>query len=269
MTYGLDLACSLVTKNDRWDPAQYNRFASERELPFWDLVNLIQDVTGPSLIDLGCGDGRLTSQLAERFPDVDAQGIDSSPAMIARAREFSDSRVRFYVGDIASWEARNAYDIIFANASLQWIPDHLRVLSRLTTSLRAGGQLAFQVPANADHPSHVILNEVAHELIDSPPPDAVAQNVLNPEIYAETLDALDFAQQHVRLQVYTHRLTSSSDVVEWMKGTSLTRFKSTLSDNEWNELVDAYARRLRKALGDQSPYLYVFKRILVWARRDE
>ena len=50
---------------DGWDPSQYNRFAAQREQPFWDLARLVRAVSSPAVVDLGCGDGRLTATLGE------------------------------------------------------------------------------------------------------------------------------------------------------------------------------------------------------------
>ena len=101
----------------------------------------------------------------------------------------------------------------------------------------------------------------------APPPDVVARNVLAPEQYAILLDHLGAAQQHVRLQVYGHLLGSTADVVEWVKGTSLTRIFRALPPALHDDFVDAYRTRLVAELGDRSPYFYPFKRILLWARR--
>jgi trans-aconitate 2-methyltransferase len=70
----------------------------------------------------------------------------------------------------------------------------------------------------------------------------------------------------VRLQVYPHRLPSTGDVVEWVKGTNLTRFESALSPELYAEFLDRYRARLLDALGDHRPFLYTFKRILFRAR---
>jgi trans-aconitate 2-methyltransferase len=80
------------------------------------------------------------------------------------------------------------------------------------------------------------------------------------------LDRLGFTRQHVRLQVYPHHLASTADVVEWVKGTNLTRFERRLSPELYAEYLDRYRARLLDALGDHRPYLYTFKRILFWAR---
>ncbi|MEY2456117.1 MAG: trans-aconitate 2-methyltransferase [Acidimicrobiaceae bacterium] len=256
-----------MTALDAWDPGQYNRYADEREQPFWDLARLLAPAGSPKVVDLGCGDGRLTAALHETLGAAETLGIDSSAAMIDAAAGHTSDAVSFRLGDIGSWEEPGSRDVVFANASMQWVPDHREVLGRWVGSLRDGGQLAVQVPANADHPSHAIAAEVAAELLDDPPPDAVAQNVLRPEAYAVLLDELGCVEQHVRLQVYAHHLDSTADVVEWVKGTSLTRFKAPLGPEGWERFVDLYRARLLSVLGDRSPYLYPFKRILLWGRR--
>ncbi|HEV3226019.1 MAG TPA: methyltransferase domain-containing protein, partial [Acidimicrobiales bacterium] len=244
----------------------YNRFANEREQPFWDLVALVQPVDRPTLVDLGCGDGRLTVALHDRLGAARTLGIDSSTAMLEGAAAHATEAVTFERGDIGSWFAPSTYDILFANASLQWVPDHDEVFRRLVGSLRPGGQLAVQMPSNADQATHRVAAELAAELFDDPPPDPVAHNVLAPEAYASLLDALGVAEQHVRLQVYAHHLGSSADVVEWVKGTTLTRFKDRLGASEWERFVERYRERLLSVIGSRSPHFFPFKRILVWGR---
>lgn len=101
----------------------------------------------------------------------------------------------------------------------------------------------------------------------APPADPVAVNVLRPEQYAELLFELGFAEPLVRLQVYPHVLRSSVDVVEWTKGTSLTRFFGALPSELHEPFVDAYRAELLRRVGDRSPYLFAFKRILMYAGR--
>ena len=255
-----------MAEHDGWDPGQYNRFAAEREQPFWDLVHLLAPVASPQVVDLGCGDGRLTARLHAEVGAGATLGVDSSPAMIDEAAAHAGEEVRFELGDIRSWAPEGPRDIVFANASLQWVPDHRDVLRRWSTWLRPGGQLAVQVPSNADHPAHRLAAEMGAELLNDPPPDPVAQNVLPPEEYAVVLESLGFEVQHVRLQVYLHRLGSTADVVEWVKGTSLTRFKAAFGEQGWPAFVDLYRSRLLALLGEQAPYVYPFKRILMWGR---
>jgi trans-aconitate 2-methyltransferase len=259
---------------DAWDPAQYERFGAERAQPFWDLAGLVErDRPIRRAVDLGCGTGALTAALAADLGAEEMVGIDSSPAMLAEAVDHAGPGVRFEHGDIGRWTARRDVDLVFSNAALHWIADHQGVVARWWAALAPGGQLAVQIPANAGHPSHRIAAEVAASepyrsaMGGAPPPDVVAANVLDPVQYAILLDHLGAERQHVRLQVYGHRLARSADVVEWVKGTTLTRFQRVLPGDVYDRFVDEYRRRLLAAIGDTAPYFYPFKRILFWGRR--
>ena len=185
--------------------------------------------------------------------------------------------VTFALGDIGDWTSNGDHDLVFANASLQWVPDHAAVLARWSAALATGGQLAVQVPANADHPSHLVAAEVGHAepfasamAANAPdgavPPDRVAVNVLAPEQYAVLLHDLGFERQHVRLSVYAHVLGDTAAVAEWVRGTSLTRFFDVLPEELHEQFFAAYRTQLVDVLGDRSPFFYPFKRILFWAR---
>jgi trans-aconitate 2-methyltransferase len=253
---------------DTWNPTQYERFRAEREQPFHDLVALITRRPAGRVVDLGCGTGLLTAGLHREFDAGETLGVDSSSAMLERARTLEVSGLRFVRGDINEWEPGAPVDVVFSNAALQWVPDHPRLFKRLTGMLAPGGELAVQVPANFDHVSHTLASQVAGE-----EPFASAMGhyvrsfaVLVPEAYAALLHELGFAAQTVRLQVYGHVLESVDSVVEWVRGTLLTDYESRLTEALYMQFVERYRERLHAALGDQRPYFYPFKRILLWGR---
>jgi trans-aconitate 2-methyltransferase len=256
-----------------WDPAQYERFAAERAQPFWDLVDLIHRGAIERAVDLGCGTGALTVSAAERLGIGHMTGIDNSPAMLEVAESRGRVEVEFQYGDISRWTSDGDHDLVLANAALQWVPDHRAVLERWVAALAPEGQIAVQVPANHDHPSHVASADVASRepfisaLGGTPPPDPVAANVLAPAEYAELLYELGIAEPHVRLQVYPHVFGSSADVVEWTRGTSLTRFFKRLPVELHEPFIEAYRDELLDRIGRHQPYFYAFKRILMWGRR--
>lgn len=255
--------------SDGWDPAQYEKFAAERSRPFFDLLDLVRPVGGGDVVDLGCGTGELTLLLHERSGAARTLGIDNSDAMLERARMLARPGVSFELADISAHDVSGRFDLVFSNAALQWMPNHEQVVTGLAEGLRSGGQLAVQVPANADHPSHTLAAEVAMEspfrdaMGGSPPADVVL-GVLRPERYAEMLDRAGFSEQHVRLQVYGHHLPSTAAVAEWTRGTSLVRFRRLLPEELFERFVERYRRRLLDVLGDRSPFFYPFKRILLW-----
>jgi trans-aconitate 2-methyltransferase len=255
-----------------WQPDQYQRFGAERSWPFFDLVALLRPVDHARIVDLGCGTGALTQQLHMRMEAADTLGIDHAPAMLEQARPLAGDGLHFEQGDIAEFEGEKEYDVVCSNAALQWVTDHRAVLERWTAALAPNGQLAVQVPANVDHPAHVLAAVVASEppfadVFDGRPPLDPVLSVLKPEDYAVVLDELGFEEQHVRLHVYGHQLASTGDVVEWVKGTSLTRFRKGMGPELYDQFVERFRERLLAQLGDRRPFFYPFKRILFWGRK--
>ena len=240
-----------------WDPTQYERFKDERSQPFRDLAALIERRPRMRVADLGCGTGALTRELHEQLAAEETVGIDSSESMLRKATP--SGTLRFELGDIAAFTSDRPLDLIFSNAALHWVPNHEALFARLVARLAPHGQLAVQMPANHDHPSHRIAAELAPAFGITP-----KLNVLPPEHYAALLHRLGFARQHVRLQVYGHVLPSSSDVVEWTKGTTLTPYREALSADRYEEFLAEYTKRVIDALGDATPYFYTFKRVLLW-----
>jgi trans-aconitate 2-methyltransferase len=254
---------------DPWNPDQYEKFRDERRRPFVDLVALIQPRSALRVIDLGCGTGELTRILHERLAARETVGVDSSQAMLDKSARFAAAGLRFEKADIAEFRSEPPYDLIFSNAALHWIAGHDALFARLAAALVEGGQLAVQVPANFDEASHVVAAEVASEEPFRTPLAGYAgvRNVLAPEAYARLLDRLGFAEQHVRLQVYGHKLARRDDVVEWVKGTLLTDYERRLPAELFARFLQRYRERLLPRLEDTSPFFFPFKRILLWARR--
>jgi trans-aconitate 2-methyltransferase len=249
-----------------WNPAQYERFKDERSRPFFDLLALVKPVPGGRAVDLGCGTGELTRALHERVQAGETLGLDSSAEMLARSAPFAGGGLRFVQGDIADF-GEGAWDLVFSNAALHWVGDHPALLARLAAGLREGGQLAIQVPANHDHPSHLVARAVAAEEPFRSAGGLPASPVLAPEAYASLLYRLGFREQSVRLEVYGHRLESRDKVVDWVTGTTLTPLRARLDDAGWARFLDRYREVLLPQLEDARPYFYTFKRLLLWAQR--
>jgi trans-aconitate 2-methyltransferase len=247
----------------RWDPEQYLRFADERGRPFRDLVGRIGVRDPQRVADLGCGPANLTVELARRWPGAKVVGVDDSPEMIERARAETGGEVELMLADARAWEPDMPVDVIVSNATLQWIPDHLRLLDRLVGFLAPGGWLAFQVPGNFSEPSHTELAAVADDprwrdrLAARPSP-----GVEEPAVYLERLAGLGLrvdAWETTYLQV----LHGEDAVLEWMRGTGLRPVLSALDAGDRKAFEAEYAARLRKAYPRQSygtvlPYRRIF-----------
>ncbi|KAA0253697.1 MAG: methyltransferase domain-containing protein [Acidobacteria bacterium] len=252
-----------------WDPAQYERFRRERTLPFEDLLALVKPRPGMRVVDLGCGTGELTRRLHEALSARETIGLDTSEGMLAKSAGFAGGGLSFLRQDVGTWEPDGAFDLVFSNAALHFVPDHERLFARLASALAPEGQVAAQIPANQDFATHRVATEVAGEepfatlLGGWSHPD----NRLAPEEYARLLDRLGFPEMNVRMQVYTHRLPSRDDVFEWVKGSLLNEYKARLSPADFEAFLARYRERLLARLPDARPFFFTFKRLLLWAGR--
>ncbi len=236
---------------DPWDPGQYARFSAERAAPFRDLLALVRPRPGMRVADLGCGSGELTAEAHRALGARETVGVDSSEAMLSRARALEGGGLSFRKGDLAAFDV-SGFDLVLSNAALHWVPDHPALLARLTAALGPGAQLAVQVPANHGHPSQRVAREVAREpafaadLADAA--RARERPVLEPEEYATLLFRLGWRERHVRLQVYGHPLASPEQVIEWVAGTVLTEYRRRLALWRWEAFLARYRERLLGAV---------------------
>ncbi len=250
---------------DAWDVEQYDRFAEQRRRPALDLLERVPPAPGGRVADLGCGSGWCTPLLHERTGAAETVGVDSSARMLAGADARRGAGIHFVHADLAALDGE--WDVLFANASLQWLPDHRRLLPRLVGRLRLGGTLAFQVPANFGHPSHVVADEVGRRF--GLQPLARAIDVLDAPAYAEVLHTAGVEDPDVVLRVYGHRMARTDQVIEWVSGTLLTSFEQRLEPDVFAAFRHEYRATLLERLGDPSgasPYFYAFPRILASGR---
>lgn len=143
-----------------WNPGAYARFRGLRLRPALDLLAQVGDLPAGDVVDLGCGDGAAAGALRTRFAGRRLLGLDSSPAMLARAEGY-DARTE---ADITRWQPGAPPALIFSNAVLQWLPDHAALLPRLAGLLAPGGVLAVQMPRQYGAPSHRFLRDIAQAM---------------------------------------------------------------------------------------------------------
>ena len=232
-----------------WSAAQYVKFEEQRSRPVEDLLSRVAHRQVASAADLGCGPGNSTELLRRRFPNADLLGLDSSADMILAARKRLPE-VRFETGDISTWDATNRFDLVLANAVLQWVPDHVRLLPKLLGKLQPGGSLAVQMPDNLDEPAHRLMRETAAagpwaaKLAGATRP---ADGRHEAEWYYFVLHAAGAAVDVWRT-TYHHSLEGGvGAVIEWFKGSALRPFLDRLDASESVEFLTGYQAALAKA----------------------
>jgi trans-aconitate 2-methyltransferase len=232
-----------------WSAKQYAIFEDERTRPVRDLLSAVSVSDAGSVVDLGCGPGNSTEVLAARFPDAAIQGLDSSSDMIDAARRRLP-QARFAIADVKEWKDPGPFDVILANALLQWVPDHATVLPALAAKLSMGGALAIQMPDNLDDPAHQLMHETAaagpwaHALADASASRVVLASA--PEYY-NLLRPL-CAKVDVWRTTYHHALSGGAHaIVEWFKGSGLRPYLAPLDSSERAAFLERYTAAVARA----------------------
>ena len=251
----------------RWDPQQYGKFAAERGRPFLDLLARVEADAPQRVVDLGCGSGQLTALLAQRWPDAQVEGIDSSPEMIAAAP--AGDRLSFRVGDLVDWDPTGT-DVIISNATLQWVPTHRELISQWAAALPSGGWLALQVPGNFDAFSHVLMRSLAESRRWAPSLLGILRHddaVGPPESYALLMLAAGL-RVDVWSTTYVHQLDGPDAVLEWVRGTGLRPIMQALPPESYALFEAEYAEQLRQAYpATAHGTLFPFRRVFAVGTR--
>jgi len=252
-----------------WNPALYARFEQQRTRPAAELLARVALESPVRVADLGCGPGNSTELLARRYPTARIIGIDTSPAMLASARQRLPAIV-FEQGDIAQWSPAAPVDLVFANAALQWVPDHPRLIPRLAAALASGGVLAVQVPDNLDEPSHAQMRELAAEPCFAPSIEEAGvrrPRILSVHQYYDLLAPL--AAVEVWRTSYYHRMDGAAAIVQWLRSTGLRPFLEALTPELQGLFLAEYERRIEAAYPARADgsRLLKFPRLFIVARR--
>ncbi len=234
-----------------WDPDVYLAFADQRARPFFDLLSRIGAEQPRRVVDLGCGAGNLTLQLSRRWPAAVIEAFDTSPDMVAAARERG---VDANVGDARTWQPERDTDVLLSNAVLHWVPEHAELMVRWARQLAGGSWLAIQMPGNFQTPSHAAVRTVAQR---EPFAKTLLYNefragaeVQTPGYYADLLTEAGCAVDAWET-TYLHQLTGEHPVLDWITGTALRPVRERLDEEQWGEfreqliplLAEAYPAR--------------------------
>ncbi|MFN8525467.1 MAG: methyltransferase domain-containing protein [Chloroflexota bacterium] len=258
-----------------WDPNLYLRFADHRARPALELLARTP-VEAPRVVyDLGCGTGEMARSMADRWPDATVHGLDSSPDMLAKSAA-TPSRVQWVQADIRAWRPSEPIDLLYSNATLQWVAGHRELFPRLFSFVAPGGCLAVQMPLSWDAPSHRLMRQT---LQDGGPGGS---SLGTPELYQGVArkwvdDATDYydllagsaATMDIWHTEYLQVLQGQDAVLEWVKGTGLRPILDGLDDAQRAVYLETYARRLRETYPQRADghTLYPFRRLFIVATR--
>jgi trans-aconitate 2-methyltransferase len=260
-----------------WDPELYNRFRQYRAEPVTMMLTRLELGPRERIVDLGCGTGEHTLELARRSYQGSVVGLDSSPAMIERALKLHKTlgpevqpRLQFKLADFRDFEADREYTVVFSNAALQWASDHRSILATAYRALRDNGRLAVQVPANENEAAQSTMRQMATEppwnstLMEVRTPSD--ENLLPADEYRRLLAEIGFGEVDCFYHTFHHPMHNPGEVVEFCRSTSLRRFLDRLPAAQHSEFVAQLTRRLETAYGTQGRLTFSFRRLFLWGR---
>jgi trans-aconitate 2-methyltransferase len=254
----------------RWDPELYERYKTYRDRPALDLLLQIPTTPEPREIwDLGCGAGEIAAVLAARHPEAKVHGLDSTPQMLAKARE-RRAGVDWTLGDIADFDPDPKTDLIFTNAALHWLSDHEQLFPKLMGALAPGGTFACQMPDDEGAAHRRVVEEIADRDSWRKPLAQVAgkREVGTPQDYHRWLAPLS-DEIHIWRTTYVHELAGDNPVTEGVSATYLRPYLAALDEAEQT----AFLRDLDAAFDEAFPrqpnggVLFPFPRLFIVARR--
>jgi trans-aconitate 2-methyltransferase len=251
----------------RWDDAQYLKFADERTRPAHELLARVPLERPARVVDLGSGPGNSTALLRARWPEAQLTGVDNSPEMLGRARHDYPG-IEWVEADATSWRAPQPLDLLFANALLQWVPDHEQVFPALFSQLAPGGVLALQMPYNQNEPSHRAMRELPEPFHGHISGARALSRVSSPAFYYDLL-APHAERVDIWQTTYEHVMADPAAIVEWVKGTGLRPYLEALPAALRPEYLARYTRAIDEAYPQRADgkRLFSFPRLFIVAVR--
>lgn len=230
-----------------WSPKDYLLFEKERSRPAVDLVRRINYSNPERILDVGCGPGNSTAILYDRWKDANITGIDSSPAMLEKAKLVNGS-ISWVLSDAGGDLSHlGKFDVIFSNAAFQWIPQNDVLITKLFKMLNQNGILAAQIPYVKEMPIHKIIINMAK----SPKWSGYFRHMSSlyqlhaPEFYYEVLSGLT---RYIDLWEtrYFHIMNGHEEVLQWFTSTGLRPYLECLEDVNKTEFLNEVLTEIRK-----------------------
>jgi trans-aconitate 2-methyltransferase len=127
-----------------WDAETYQRVSVPHEEWARSVLDRLPLAGGETVLDAGCGSGRVTAMLIERLPSGRVVAVDGSPSMVAKVGEVLRPGDEALVADLTELELPEPVDAVFSSAVFHWVLDHERLFARIRAALKPGGHFAAQ-----------------------------------------------------------------------------------------------------------------------------
>jgi trans-aconitate 2-methyltransferase len=229
-----------------WDASTYDRSSQPQQSWSADVLGRLGDVApDATVLDVGCGTGRMAEALLGLVPRGRVLGIDASAEMVAIARERLGDRARIWQCDVLDLELDEPVDLVVSNATLHWVRDHDRMWPRLAAALRAGGRLEVQCGGRGNIAR---VREVIEAVAREREPELAGWSpwcFAGPEETEERLAAAGFTDVRCWL---AERPTSPDEVATFVRTSILPAHLARLPEERRDAFAAAVVERVREPL---------------------
>jgi trans-aconitate 2-methyltransferase len=229
-----------------WNAHSYDRSSEPQQAWAADVLARLAGVApDATVLDVGCGTGRVTEALLALVPRGRVLAFDASPDMVALARERLHGRAEVWCQDVLELELDDPVDAILSTATLHWVTDHDRLWRRLARALRPGGRLEIQCGGEGNIST---VREVIDEVAGSTAPELVGWSpwtFAGPDETEQRLQKAGFAQTECWLE---ERPTYPTDVAEFVPTSILAAHLARLPQERRQQFADAVVAGVRPPL---------------------
>jgi len=239
-----------------FDGAKYREASAHQKRWGADMIDGLALRGDEAILDVGCGDGLLSLELARRVPAGSVLGIDASPDMIATASRLSAPNLTFQRLDVADLDVVAGFDLIFSNAALHWVLDHERLARASLAALRPGGAVRWNF-GGAGNCANLI--DSLRAVLACAPYDRAFAGFVWPwrmpgrDEFAALLVGTGFHDVRVELENRDKLFADTAQMVAWMDQPCLVPFLAHLGVDARADfrrrVVDQMVRRCRRADG--------------------
>jgi trans-aconitate 2-methyltransferase len=253
---------NLETYN--WNAEEYLEASSEQQKWAAELIEKLRLKGDENLLDIGCGDGRVTAEIARRLPDGGAIGVDASENMIVFARRrYGPEKypnLKFQIEDARALPFQNEFDIVFSNAALHWVREHLSVLEGIRNALKPGGRTLLQMGGAGNaaavlavFDSMIEINEWKEYFLDFIFPFAF----YSVSEYQELLEKVGLKSVRVELKPKDMTHGGAEGLAQWISATWLP-FVERVPEEKRKQFVAEFVRRyIEKHPPDEHNFVHV------------
>ncbi len=212
----------------QWNAKDYARHSAVQQAWAAELIAKLNLQGSEHLLDIGCGDGKVTADLAQCVPNGSVLGIDNSASMIELAQNaFAPQKypnLAFQLADARNLNLERQFDVVFSNAALHWVRDHRPILKGIWRSLRPGGRILLQMGGNGNAAVIIgILDKIIAEERWTPYFNhfEFPYGFHTPDAYISWLEKIGFDAQRVELIPKLMKHKSESALAGWIRTTWL------------------------------------------------